>query len=195
MRPACIGGILFLSLVSPSHLLTAATHCCSMPPAKKLPKPSDVDAAPSVLGLGVERIKQYGGEEQVSLKVLVDIPGSWFGGGAAGSLTPGERKEKYMAQAIEYAPIHQFKKAGKKATNEQGIRFVCVSDAADDGNTRASGFSSRNGTDTAMTRTRTGGTTSCPSSSHRPVSRRMRRRLRWRRRSRSRLGSVRASRS
>ena len=37
----------------------------------------------------------------------VDIPGSWFGGGLAAS----EKKEKYTAQAVEFAEAHEFKKA------------------------------------------------------------------------------------
>ena len=44
-----------------------------MPPTKD---------TPSVLAAGFELIKQYPGEEQVRLKVVVEIPGSWFGSGA-----------------------------------------------------------------------------------------------------------------
>ena len=98
----------------------------SMPPSK---------ASPSVLGAGFELIKQYGGEEQVRLKVVVEMPGSWFGSGAAGSLNAGERAEMYKAQATEFAAVHEFKKAGaKKATKEAGIRFLCMSDAAENAN-------------------------------------------------------------
>ena len=45
----------------------------------------------SVLAAGFEIIKQYPGEEQVRLKVVVEIPGSWFGG----ALTTNERRDKY----------------------------------------------------------------------------------------------------
>ena len=52
-------------------------------------------ASGGILSHGFELIKQYKGDEQVRLKVIVEIPGSWFGGGAQGSLTAGERKEMY----------------------------------------------------------------------------------------------------
>ena len=44
-------------------------------------------AGRSLESLGVDIIKQYDGQEQVNLKVEVEIPGSWFGGGLVGSLT------------------------------------------------------------------------------------------------------------
>ena len=44
--------------------------------------------------LGFEVITQYGGQEQVDLVVEIEIPGSWFGGGAEGSLSSAERREK-----------------------------------------------------------------------------------------------------
>ena len=44
-------------------------------------------ASGGILSHGFELIKQYKGDEQVRLKVIVEIPGSWFGGGAQGSLT------------------------------------------------------------------------------------------------------------
>ena len=93
-------------------------------------------ASPSVLSAaGFELIKQYPGEEQVRLKVVVEIPGSWFGSGVAGSLTANERAEKYRAQAVEFAAVHEFKKAGaRKATKEPGMRFICIADAAEDAN-------------------------------------------------------------
>ena len=88
-----------------------------------------------LLAAGFELIKQYSGDEQVRLKVVVEVPGSWFGGGALGTLTDGERKEKYEAQAVEYAPVREFRKAGqRKATKEPAIRFICLSDATDDAN-------------------------------------------------------------
>ena len=46
--------------------------------------------ADGILSHGFQLIKQYKGDEQVRLKVIVEIPGSWFGGGADGSLTAGE---------------------------------------------------------------------------------------------------------
>ena len=96
-----------------------------------MPKPTA--SSSSLLEAGFELVKQYGGEEQVKLKVVVKIPGSWFGGGAEGSLSAGERREYYEAQAVEYDAAHNFKKAGqKKASVQCAIRFLCISDAAED---------------------------------------------------------------
>ena len=86
-------------------------------------------------GSGFELIKQYGGEEQARLQVPIDIPGSWFGAGDSGALTTAERKDKYEVQAVEFAQVREFKKVGKsKTTKDQAIRFICLSDAADDAN-------------------------------------------------------------
>ena len=93
-----------------------------MPPAAK------------INALGFDVITQYDGQEQVDLIVEIDIPGSWFGGGTQGSLTAAERREKYKAQAVEYAAVHEFPAAtrgGKKST-QAAIRFLCIEDAADD---------------------------------------------------------------
>ena len=87
----------------------------------------------SDLGAGFERIKQYPGEEQVRLSVIVNIPGGWFGGGDEGSLTARERKDYYESQAAVFDPVHSFGKTrNKKASNEAAIRFLCISDASDD---------------------------------------------------------------
>ena len=60
-----------------------------------MPKGSVAQAAAgqtSVLAInGFERIKQYPGEEQKRLKVLVDIPGSRSGAGQLGGLSGAER--------------------------------------------------------------------------------------------------------
>ena len=88
----------------------------------------------ALTGAGFELIKQYGGEEQARLKVPIEIPGSWFGSGASGTLTTAERKEKYEVQAVEYSAVREFKKPGKKASKQAAIRFICHSDAADDAN-------------------------------------------------------------
>ena len=77
----------------------------------------------------VEVVKQYPGQQQVDLAVEIEVPGSWFGAGADGALGASERREKYTAQAVEFAPVHEFKKARAKATKEPGIRFICLSDA------------------------------------------------------------------
>ena len=84
--------------------------------------------------LGVEAIQFYPGQEQVDLSVEIEVPGSWFNGTAIGSLTLAERREKYKAQAVEFAEIHEFPAAtrGGKKSKEKGIRFLCIVDAADD---------------------------------------------------------------
>ena len=86
-----------------------------MPPTKD---------TPSVLAAGFELIKQYPGEEQVRLKVMVEIPGSWFGSGGAGSLNAGERAEKYQAQATEFAQVHEFKKARATGRRRRSQRHL-----------------------------------------------------------------------
>ena len=95
-------------------------------PKGKGPKPP---AAGEITAFGVDIIKQYPGQEQVDLSVLVEIPGSWFGG----ALTTNERRDKYEAQAVEFTEVYEFG-SGKKATKEPAIRFICIrSDAVDDG--------------------------------------------------------------
>jgi hypothetical protein len=95
-----------------------------------MPKPG---AGRSLEAVGFEVIKQYDGQEQVDLKVEIEIPGSWFGGGAEGALTAGERREKYLAQAVEFAAVHEFPGAQPcaKKVRAAGIRFICITDAAE----------------------------------------------------------------
>ena len=78
--------------------------------------------------------KQYPGQQQVDLACKINVPGSWFGGTSDGALTAGERREKYIAVAVEYNEKHVFEAAarGRKAVVFPAIRFVCPSDAADD---------------------------------------------------------------
>ena len=59
-------------------------------------------------------VKQYPGQQQVDL-VEIEVPGSWFGAGPMGSLTATEQREKYKAQAVEYAEVHEFPGATKGA--------------------------------------------------------------------------------
>ena len=58
----------------------------------------------------VERIKQYPAKEQVELKVRVKVPGSWF----PGNLTAEEKRQKYAAQATDWAQAKAFKKVGSR---------------------------------------------------------------------------------
>lgn len=79
--------------------------------------------------------KQYPGQEQVDLQVEIEVPGSWFSEGLSGSLSGGERREKYLAVAVEYDAAHVFKgtsKGRKAAKMAPAIRFVCHDDAADE---------------------------------------------------------------
>ena len=82
----------------------------------------------------VEVVKQYPGPEQVDMRVEIEVPGSWFGAGPMGALTDAERREKYTAQAVEYAEVREFPGAcrGSRKTKEQAIRFICAADAADE---------------------------------------------------------------
>ena len=76
-------------------------------------------------------VKQYPGQQQVDLAVEIEVPGSWFGAGPMGSLTATEQCEKYKAQAVEYAEVHEFPGAtkGARKTREKSIRFICITDA------------------------------------------------------------------
>ena len=53
-----------------------------------------------------------------------------------GSLTASERRQKYKAQAVEYAEVREFPGAsrGARKVKEAGIRFICIDDAASDPN-------------------------------------------------------------
>ena len=84
----------------------------------------------------VEVVKQYPGQHQVDLAVEIEVPGSWFGAGPMGSLTVTEQREKYKAQAVEYAEVHEFPGASKGArkTREKAIRFICITDATEEPN-------------------------------------------------------------
>ena len=84
----------------------------------------------------VEVVKQYPGQQQVDLAVEIEVPGSWFGVGPMGALTATERREKYTAQAVEYAEVREFPGAsrGSRNTKEQAIRFICGADATDEPN-------------------------------------------------------------
>jgi hypothetical protein len=78
-------------------------------------------------------VKQYPGQQQVDLAFEIEVPGSWFvfGAGPMGSLTATEQREKYKAQAVEYAEVHEFPGAtkGARKTREKAIRFICITDA------------------------------------------------------------------
>ena len=90
----------------------------------------------SAMDRHIEVVKQYPGQQQVDLAVEIEVPGSWFGAGPMGALTDAERREKYTAQAVEYAEVREFPGAcrGSRKTKEQAIRFICAADAADEPN-------------------------------------------------------------
>ena len=60
----------------------------------KLGNPCLYSGAPSsvvdIMDAFVQAIKQYPGQQQVDLKVRVNVPGSWFGAGAEGTLNAAE---------------------------------------------------------------------------------------------------------
>ena len=66
------------------------------------------------------------------LSVEIEVPGNWFGG----SLTNTEKREKYKAQAVEYADVREFPGPTRqsKKTKDPAIRFICIADAAEDPN-------------------------------------------------------------
>jgi len=90
----------------------------------------------SAMDRHIEVVKQYPGQQQVDLAVEIEVPGSWFGVGPMGALTPTERREKYTAQAVEYSEVREFPGASRTArkTKEKAICFICGADAADEPN-------------------------------------------------------------
>ena len=76
----------------------------------------------------VEVVKHYSGQQQVNLSVEIEVPGSWFGGTEMGSLSASERRQKYKAQAVEYAEVREFPGASARArkVKEPAIRFICL---------------------------------------------------------------------
>ena len=69
----------------------------------------------------VEVVKQYPGQQQVNLSVEIEVPGSWFGGTEMGSLNASERRQKYKAQAVEYAEVREFPGASLRARKVKGF--------------------------------------------------------------------------
>jgi hypothetical protein len=102
-----------------------------MPPSKAGAKPAS--PRKSIASL---LFKQYPGQQQVDLKVKIEVPGSWFGAGNAGGLQPAEKREKYDAVAMQFDEKHLFASAVARKPAKVGpaIRFVCHADAADDAN-------------------------------------------------------------
>ena len=84
----------------------------------------------------VEVVKHYPGQQQVNLSVEIEVPGSWFDGTEMGSLSASERRQKYKAQAVEYAEVREFPGASARArkVKEPAIRFICLDDASSDPN-------------------------------------------------------------
>jgi hypothetical protein len=85
----------------------------------------------------VEVVKHYPGQQQVNLiSVEIEVPGSWFGGTEMGSLNSSERRQKYKAQAVEYAEVREFPGATARAPKVKApaIRFICLDDASWDPN-------------------------------------------------------------
>ena len=64
---------------------------------------------------------QTPGQQQVNLSVEIEVPGSWFGGTEMGSLNASERRQKYKAQAVEYAEVREFPGASLRACKVKGF--------------------------------------------------------------------------
>lgn len=70
--------------------------------------------------------KKYPGQQQVDLHCRVKVPGSWFAGGAAGALTAGEKKQHYVAVAMQFDERHVFEAAASpRARSTVERRYVC----------------------------------------------------------------------
>ena len=99
-------------------------------------EPAGLTTMSTAMDRHIEVVKQYTGQQQVDLAVEIEVPGSWFGVGPMGALTPTERREKYTAQAVEYSEVREFPGASRTArkTKEKAICFICCADAAHEPN-------------------------------------------------------------
>ena len=80
--------------------------------------------------LGVEVIRQYPGQVQVTRRVRVKVPGRHFP-----QLSTAEKKVDYWGEAVEFTERHEFGRhlqAWGDKHRGPGIRFICDSDAIDD---------------------------------------------------------------
>ena len=75
----------------------------------------------------VEVVKHYPGQQQVNLSVEIEVPGSWFDGTEMGSLSASERRQKYKAQAVEYAEVREFPGASARAQGQGASHPVHLS--------------------------------------------------------------------
>ena len=103
----------------------------------------------------IDVVKQYPGQEQVDLRVEIEVPGTWFGGTSQGSLTNAEKREKYKAQAVEFSELREF----VGACSRKKIRVSASSARRTHKTTRqmmVTGCSWRSGTATVMIRSRIG---------------------------------------
>ena len=69
--------------------------------------------------------KQHPGQQQADAACQINVPGSWFGAGAAGGLNSAERKEKYKAVAMEYDAKYVFEPAAARKPTKifEGLRL------------------------------------------------------------------------
>ena len=110
----------------------------------------------------VEVVKHYSGQQQVNLSVEIEVPGSWFDGTEMGSLSASERRQKYKAQAVEYAEVREFPGASARARASSRSQPSGSSVWTTQARTRIQtgiGCSCRSGTGSAMIRSRSGLTT------------------------------------
>ena len=104
----------------------------------------------------VDVVKQYPGQEQVDLRVEIEVPGTWFGGTSQGCLTNAEKREKYKAQAVEFSELREF--VGP-SSRRSGHRLSASSARRTHKTTRqmmVTGCSWRSGIATVMIRSRIG---------------------------------------
>ena len=75
----------------------------------------------------IDVVKQYPGQQQVDLRVEIEVPGTWFGGTSQGSLTNAEKREKYKAQAVEFSELREFGVASsRKKIRVPAIRMILM---------------------------------------------------------------------
>ena len=82
----------------------------------------------------VVAVKQYPGQQQVTRRVRVKVPGKHFP-----QLQTAEQLLDFWGEAVEFKERHTFPRHAKAwgaAHTGPGIRFICTSDAIDDPDTK-----------------------------------------------------------
>ena len=74
----------------------------------------------------VEVVKQYPGQQQVDLAVEIEVPGSWFGVGPMGALTPTEMERRIKREDTRRTITVLFVTLNKKTHTVSALELHCA---------------------------------------------------------------------